>query len=285
MPNPRKKVKGEFWVGVIVAVVIGWTLLAMWWKEHPVLGWIILVVLLAVSGYVLYKYASVRGWLGRQVKETVHGVVFEQGAPKREQINATNRQGSSKYRQSAATNKQHSDIKTCRYWNCNRSIRANHFLCPEHYQDLGDYLINKCPECGRYKDVEYEVCKDCYANLIKKNAVQKSDSQFRKEHSKAWEKGDVGVEKFFIYILKSETAEFYVGQTRDLRLRLGEHRDGKTKSISGRDSRLQYYEEVSSRESAELREVELKKLLHSNERMIRKMIQDFQDRVREVEIH
>lgn len=86
MPNPRKKVKGEFWVGVIVAAVIGWTLLAMWWQEHPVLGWIILIVLLAVSGYVLYKYASVRGWLGRQVKDTVHSVVFEQVASEREPL-------------------------------------------------------------------------------------------------------------------------------------------------------------------------------------------------------
>lgn len=191
----------------------------------------------------------------------------------------------SKNRQSIGTNRQRTVTKTCRYWNCNRNIRANHFLCAEHYEDWQDYVIDKCPECGRYKDVEYDTCKDCYDTLTKKNAVKKSNSHFRKEHSKAWEKGDKGVEKFFIYILKTEKGEFYVGQTRDLRLRLGEHRDGKTKSISGRDLKLRYYEEVSSRESAELREVELKKLLHSNERIIRKMIQDFQDRVREVQIN
>jgi len=200
-------------------------------------------------------------------------------------IKSLAKQIDSKNRQVVGINKQGSGMKTCRYWNCKRSIRANHFLCPEHYEDLRDYVINKCPECGRYKDVEYDICKDCYTILKKKNVVKKSGSQFRKEHSKAWEKGDEGVEKFFIYILKTEKSEFYVGQTRDLRLRLGEHRDGKTKSISGRDLKLQYYEEVSSRESAELREVELKKLLHSNERIIRKMIQDFQDRVREVQIN
>jgi len=183
-------------------------------------------------------------------------------------------------RQSGSTIKQGTSKKTCQYWNCAKTIRANHFLCAEHYEDWEDHVIDKCPECGHYKDVEYAVCKDCYGTLKKK-----PDSPVRMEHSKAWEKGDQGVEKFFVYILKTEKGEFYVGQTRDLRLRLGEHRDGKTKSISGRDLKLQYYEEVSNRESAELREVELKKLLRSNERLIRKMIQDFQDRVREVQIH
>jgi len=201
------------------------------------------------------------------------------------QIDSRNRQGIRTNRRVTSTNRQGAVIKTCRYWNCNRNIRANHFLCAEHYEDWEDYVIDKCPECGRYKDVEYDTCKDCYDTLTKKNTVKKSNSQFRKEHSKAWDKGDKGVERFFIYILKTEKGEFYVGQTRDLRLRLGEHRDGKTKSISGRDLKLQYYEEVSSRKSAELREVELKKLLHSNERIIRKMIQDFQDRVREVQIN
>ena len=131
-------------------------------------------------------------------------------------------------KQRTGINRQGTGIKTCRYWNCNRNIRANYFLCPEHYQDLGDYVINKCPQCGRYKDVEYDICKDCYAIFTKKNVVSKSDSRFRREHSKSWEKGDEGVEKFFVYILKSDKGEFYVGQTRDLRLRLGEHRDGKT---------------------------------------------------------
>ncbi len=186
---------------------------------------------------------------------------------------------------SGSNNKQKTGMKKCQYWNCNRNIRANHFLCSEHYENWEDYVVDKCPECGRYKDVEYDICKDCYDTLKKKNVEKKSNSQIRIEHSKAWEKGDKGVEKFFVYILKDDKGRFYVGQTRDLRIRLGEHRDGKTTSTSGRNLKLQYFEEVSSRKSAELKEVELKKLLNSNERKIRKMIQDFQDRVREVQIN
>ena len=86
MPNPRKKVKDEFWVGVIVAGVIVYSLLASWWKEHVILGSIILSVLLVVAGYVLYKYASLRGWLGHQVKDTIQKTVFENVASEREPL-------------------------------------------------------------------------------------------------------------------------------------------------------------------------------------------------------
>jgi len=188
-------------------------------------------------------------------------------------------------RQATSTNKRRTGIRKCQYWNCSNTVRANHFLCYEHYQDLEDYLINKCPECGRYKDVQYDTCKDCFSTLKKKGIEKRPSSPARIEHSKAWEKSDEGVEKFFVYILKDDKAEFYIGQTRDLRTRLGEHRDGKTKSTSGRNLKLQLFEEFSSRKSAELREAELKNLLKSNERKIRKMIQDFQDRVREVQIN
>ncbi len=202
-----------------------------------------------------------------------------------ELTDSSNRQRKVIKKQATNTNKQGTGIKICRYWNCNKTIRANHFLCSEHYEDWEDYLIDKCPECGRYKDVEYDICRDCFSTLKRKIVEKKPSSPVRIEHSKAWEKGDKGVEKFFVYILKDDKGGFYIGQTRDLRIRLGEHRDGKTKSTSGRNLKLQYFEEVSSRKSAELKEAELKNLVNSNERKIRKMIQDFQDRVREVQIN
>ena len=181
-------------------------------------------------------------------------------------------------------NRQSPNVKQCQYWNCNRNIKANHFLCAEHYEDFEDYVIDKCPECGRYKDVEFDVCKDCYSAFKMKSPPRESKPQIRVEHSKAWEKADQGVEKFFVYILKNDKGKFYAGHTRDLRVRLGEHRDGKTKSTSGKNMALQYYELVNSREAAELKEVEFKKLISTNERKVRKMVQDFQDLHREIQI-
>ena len=126
-------------------------------------------------------------------------------------------------------------MSVCQYWNCSKKIKYGYFLCSEHYEALEDKLIDKCPQCGRYKD-----------------------------------------------ILKGNNAKYYVGQTRDLRARLSEHRDGKTRSTAGSNIQLQYFEEFKTRKEAELREVALKKLVQNDERQIRKMIINFQDRIKEV---
>ena len=62
-------------------------------------------------------------------------------------------------------------------------------------------MIEKCPECGRFKDVGFDICKDCYDVSKKRGTDKKSDSPIRREHSKAWEKGNQGVEKFYVYSL------------------------------------------------------------------------------------
>jgi predicted GIY-YIG superfamily endonuclease len=180
-------------------------------------------------------------------------------------------------RRSGSNYNQGTSKKTCQYWNCSINVRSNHFLCAEHYEDYQEYMIDKCPECGRFKDVGFDVCKDCYGASKKRGADKKSNSPIRREHSKAWEKGDQGVEKFYAYILKDDKGKFYAGHTKDLRIRYGYHTDGKVKSTAGRDQKLKYYETFSSRQSATSREVELKTLINTNEFKIRKMILDFED--------
>jgi len=103
------------------------------------------------------------------------------------------------------------------------------------------------------------------------------------EHFDAWIKGDKRADRFFVYILKLDNGDFYVGQTRELRERLSEHRDNKTSSTAGRNPKFQYFEVLPTREAAELREAELKRLKDSNPRQIRRMIIGFQDIIRELE--
>ena len=196
--------------------------------------------------------------------------IEEKQAPPKKTYHSFARQSGAKYNQGTSK-------KTCQFWNCNINIRSNHFLCAEHYEDYLEYLIDKCPKCGRYKDAGFDVCKDCYGTLKKRSVDKISNSSIRIEHSKAWERGDQGVEKFFVYILKDEKGEFYSGHTRDLRIRYGYHTDGKVKSTSGRKQKLVYYETLSSRQHATSREVELKKLINTNPFKIRKIIQDFAD--------
>ena len=76
-------------------------------------------------------------------------------------------------RQSWSNNKPVTSKKTCQYWNCNVGVRSNHFLCSEHYEDYQEYVIDKCPECGRFKDVGFDVCKDCYGAINKRTVDKK----------------------------------------------------------------------------------------------------------------
>lgn len=137
MPNPRRKIKDEFWFGVIFAAIIVYALLASWWKEHAVLGWIILGVLLAVAGYVLYKYASLRGWLGRQVKDTVQKVVFEKVASAREPLSPNERDEVLRRSQSRCENER------CDFQG---KPHIHHIDGNNQHNNLGN-LIALCPNC------------------------------------------------------------------------------------------------------------------------------------------
>src|SRR3990172_3058844 len=176
----------------------------------------------------------------------------------------------------------------CGYWECDKRIRHHHFLCGEHYEDLVDGLIDQCPKCHRFKDARYDLCLDCYyrrrvAPWNPPAAISPPNRPNRLEHSDAWTKGDKGVDEFFVYILKLDNGDFYVGHTRELRERLSEHRDQKVVSTAGRNPKLQYFEVLSTREAAKEREAELKSVKDSNPRQIRRMIIAFHDLVREIQ--
>ena len=163
-------------------------------------------------------------------------------------------------------------------WNCEEPIRSRYFLCGDHYDEYLDGRLDRCPGCGRFKSIQYERCLECNGPK-----PQNAAGSYRREHSKAWEAGDAEATAFFVYILKLKDGTFYAGQTRELRERLMEHRDGRTKSTAGKDPKLVLFEVVDTREEAEELEVELKELCDKNSREIRRMVLDFQDLVKELD--
>ena len=179
------------------------------------------------------------------------------------------------------------NVKVCQFWSCNRRIPLKHFLCEEHYDDWDEYLIDKCPICGQYKDLEYETCLNCRVGRTPRKKpslkVIKPNQDKGIEYSPAWSKGDKKANLFFVYILKLSGGTFYVGQTRDLRERVSEHKDDRVQTTAGRNPKLACFEEKQSRYDATTRERELKKVNASNPRQIRKMILEFKDRIREVD--
>ena len=50
---------------------------------------------------------------------------------------------------------------TCKEQSCSEKIRADHFLCREHWQKSQEGVINECPQCGTYKDAKYPLCIEC----------------------------------------------------------------------------------------------------------------------------
>ena len=166
----------------------------------------------------------------------------------------------------------------CRVWNCNETIRKQYEFCREHYYDSIVGLIDDCPGCGRAKDSDYDTCTDC-----RSTATTRTPKRYQREHSKAWEAGDSEATEFFVYILKLEGGSFYAGQTRELRERLMEHRDGKTKTTAGKNPKLVWFTQVETREQAADYEVVLKKICDTNPREIRRRVLDLKDLVGELD--
>ena len=172
--------------------------------------------------------------------------------------------------------------KTCKFWDCDKPIRGTFVYCFEHYQACQNGEVDDCPKCKRGKSAQYDTCLDC-RSARPGTSSQQRPGRYRQEHSPAWDAGDTQATEFFVYILKLKGGTFYAGQTRELRERLMEHRDGTTRSTAGQDPKLVWFAVVTSREEATSMEVQLKKLCDRNPREIRRWVRNFQDLVQELD--
>lgn len=187
-------------------------------------------------------------------------------------------------------------IKKCAFCECNEVVDPEYDLCKRHNRTRKAGSIERCPGCSNFKRKRYKVCSFCndaktQVHLDKSQTANKTirhynskreQARYRRESSPAWAAGDADARSFHVYILKLDGGEFYAGQTRELRERLSEHRDGRTQSTAGRNPKLVWFTEVSSRREATELEVELKKAIDGNPRIIRRMVTGFHDMVREL---
>jgi ribosomal protein L37AE/L43A len=49
----------------------------------------------------------------------------------------------------------------CAYWDCTKEVEEGMSFCREHGIKLNNQQIDRCPKCGRYKDIRYDMCPDC----------------------------------------------------------------------------------------------------------------------------
>ena len=129
---------------------------------------------------------------------------------------------------------------------------------------------------------------DCYDKRPNGKAVRKTkpvkSNRYTPESSPSWDKKrDAETSQYFTYILKLFGGEFYAGHTRELRERLSEHRDGRERSTAGKNPKLVWFTTLPTRKDATEMEVELKKLVDSNQREIRRMYIEFKDLIDELD--
>lgn len=175
----------------------------------------------------------------------------------------------------------------CGYWDCSKRIPGDNFLCAVHHEGWTEGIIDRCPKCGRFKDIMYQMCQDCYfgrqvAPWQPSAEVPSLNQSYQVEYSDQWTDGYMQPEQYYIYILEFGDGDFYVGHTVDLRGRLAEHREGKIFPTSGGNTKLEYLEVADSEKAALLREAELKRLIETNPRQIRLMTDRFVERMREL---
>ena len=171
----------------------------------------------------------------------------------------------------------------CGHWECRKRIPEDGFLCDRHYEGWVNGLIDRCPKCGRFKEVAYRLCLDCYfgrpvSQWEPSVPVPTQKQHYRVELSEAWVDGYMSPDRFFVYILEFEEGDFYVGHTKDIRKQFAKYKDDKTVSVK---PKLQYLQDIDTEEAAKLREDELKRLIESNPGQVRLMISEFHRHMRE----
>ena len=172
----------------------------------------------------------------------------------------------------------------CVYGDCEEPTETGHSLCDEHYQDKQEGAIDLCQTCGkRYKVARFRLCLRCYlAQRASRRSEVPRPEQMTGGAEAAWPVSGKDPQ-FFVYVLKLDDGQFYVGQTNSLRERLSEHKDGKTRTTRGKNPKLQWFVAVPSRASALMMETELDALKLDNERALRRMIIQFSDLVEELQ--
>ena len=159
----------------------------------------------------------------------------------------------------------------CRFWSCPELSQEEESWCHEHLAAFRRGLLNDCPSCGFGKERRYSSCLRC----------------LRAAAARPWEDQSPvpSVNRgFHVYVLQLRGGDFLVGYSRDLRVRLMEHRDGVIPPTAGRDPELVWFTLVESRAEAKALKVRLRRLCDDDPREMRRWVIRFQDLVRDLNV-
>ncbi len=157
-----------------------------------------------------------------------------------------------------------------------RGITYDKPLCYGCWTAFDAYEIDECPQCHWFVDeaelLDFEdgcACLEC----AKGQAVP------------PYAHAAIGRQIRYLYILKLNGGQYYVGQTKELGLRLQEHRDGLTRSTKGKNPQLVYFEERrGDKDVLDEAEERLTMLNKRNPRAIRRIVAKWQSLIRLVHV-
>jgi len=164
-------------------------------------------------------------------------------------------------------------------------------LCYEHWKEFDRHLLHECEKCHRF----YDIFEEDYPYESEDPAVHPDDWNVvmppdlcsdctRGKGVPVHAHAPVEHQIRYLYILKLDGGQYYVGQSNDLEIRLKEHEDGLTRSTAGKHPKLVWFERWEG-ETKELNAEEdfLTQMANKQPRRLRQMIADWQGPLRLVD--
>ena len=155
-----------------------------------------------------------------------------------------------------------------------RNVNYDKPLCYPHWKEFDSRRLFECERCHRFDELVGEFSEEplCW------NCV-------RGEEVPEFPHGPVELREYWLYILKLDGGQFYVGQCNDLEIRMKEHRDGTTASTRGKNLKLVWFRRWPLGRGELLEEErEMQRWVRDYPRQARRMIADWQRLIRLVDV-
>jgi hypothetical protein len=168
MPKGQRRIRPEFWAVLIFIALLAYALIADWWKEHAVLGWIIFGIIVAILAFSIYRFPAFRRLLFSTAKKAGESIVYEKEASGREPMPKYTRM---KILQRARGRCENPD--------CRSDVRPHvHHIDGDNSNNNLRNLIALCPNC--HTRAHHGV----YSNSQLRNWVQRSWETFKRGRSR-----------------------------------------------------------------------------------------------------